>query len=83
MILGASFDAPEENKVFKDKFSFPFDMLCDTEKSMGIAYGAAGDASASHPARISYLIDPEGNVAKVYGKVVPADHPDEVLRDLG
>ncbi len=50
---------------------------------MGIAYGAAGDASVSHPARISYLIDPEGKVAKVYGKVVPGDHPDEVLRDLG
>ena len=50
---------------------------------MGIAYGAAGDASASYPARISYLIDPEGKIAKVYGKVVPADHPDEVLRDLG
>ena len=50
---------------------------------MGFAYGAADDASASHPARISYLIDPEGKVAKVYGKVVPGDHPDEVLRDLG
>ena len=50
---------------------------------MGIAYGAAGDANASHPARISYLIDPEGKVARVYGKVVPADHPDQVLGDLG
>ena len=83
MILGASFDSPEENRVFRDKFNFPFDLLCDTGRSMGIAYGAAGDASASHPARISYLIDPEGKVAKVYGKVVPGDHPDEVLRDLG
>ena len=27
--------------------------------------------------------DPEGTIAKVYGKVVPADHPDEALRDLG
>ena len=83
MILGASFDSPEENRSFRDKFNFPYDLLCDTGKSMGMAYGAAGDASATHPARISYLIDPEGKVAKVYGKVVPGDHPDEVLRDLG
>ena len=83
MILGASFNSQEENRVFRDKFNFPFDLLCDTGKSMSIAYGAAGDASASHPARISYLIDPEGTIAKVYGKVVPGDHPDEVLRDLG
>jgi len=83
VILGASFDSPEENRAFRGKFDFSYDLLCDTDKSMGIAYGAAGDASASSPARISYLIDPEGKVAKVYGKVVPADHPDEVLRDLG
>ena len=83
MILGASFDSPKENKAFKDKFDFPYDLLCDTDRAMGLAYGAAGDAGASHPARISYLIDPEGKIAKVYGKVVPAEHPEEVLRDLG
>ena len=75
MILGASFDSPEENRAFKDKFNFPYDLLCDTGKSMGVAYGAAGDAGASHPARISYLIDPEGKIAKVYGKVVPRRSP--------
>ena len=49
---------------------------------MGIAYGAAQDADAGYPARISYLIDPEGNIARVYEKVVPAEHPDQVLADL-
>ena len=83
MILGASFDSPEENKAFKDKFDFPYDLLCDTGRTMGLAYGVAGDAGASHPARVSYLIDPDGKIAKVYDKVVPAEHPDEVLRDLG
>ena len=39
MILGASFDTPEENRAFRDKFNFPYDLLCDTGKSMGIAYG--------------------------------------------
>lgn len=82
MILGISFDDPAANRAFRDKFSFPYDLLCDTDKSVGLAYGAAEDASAGHPARISYLIDPDGKVAKVYGKVAPAEHPDEVLADL-
>ena len=49
---------------------------------MSIAYGAA-EADSARPKRISYLIDTEGRIKKVYGKVTPADHPDEVLRDLG
>ena len=35
MILGASFDSEEENRAFRDKFNFPYDLLCDTGKSMG------------------------------------------------
>ena len=48
-----------------------------------MTYGAADSADAEYPARISYLIDPDGNVAKVYGKVVPAEHPEQVLADIG
>lgn len=82
MIVGISFDDPPANRAFRDKFSFPYDLLCDTDKTVGLAYGVAEDASAGHPARISYLIDPEGKIVKVYGKVVPAEHPDAVLADL-
>ena len=83
MILGASFDTPAANLAFRDRFSFPFDLLCDTERTLGLAYGAAESAADGHAKRISYLIDPEGRIAKVYGEVKPADHPAEVLRDLG
>ena len=55
----------------------------DVDKSVSMAYGAVDGPDASHPSRISYLIDAEGRIAKVYGKVVPADHPAEVLADLG
>ncbi len=82
MVLGASFDSPEENRAFKEKFDFGYDLLCDTERTMGIAYGAADDSAASHPRRISYLIDPQGVIVKVYDPVTPADHPAEVLADL-
>ena len=83
MIVGASFDSPAENLAFRDKSDFPYDLLCDEDRSMGMAYGAADAPDASHPARISYLIDPDGRIQQVYAKVDPAAHPDQVLADLG
>lgn len=47
-----------------------------------MAWGAADSADAN-PKRISYLIDPNGRIKKAYAKVTPADHPDEVLADIG
>ena len=81
-MLGISFDSPAANKAFREKFDFPYPLLCDIDKSVSIAYGAA-DTSSKNPSRISYLIDPEGKIKKAYESVKPADHPDEVLADLG
>ena len=83
MIVGISCDSQAENKHFREKFSFPFDLLCDVDKSMSLAYGAIEGPDAPRPRRISYLIDAQRRVAKVYPEVVPADHPAEVLADLG
>ena len=82
MILGASFDIPAENKAFQEKFNFPYDLLCDVDRKAGLAYGAAESADAQYAARVSFLIDPEGRVARVYGSVTSADHPGEVLNDI-
>jgi peroxiredoxin Q/BCP len=80
--LGISFDSPEANKAFRDKFDFPYDLLSDTDKSASIAYGAAADNAAKNAARISVLIGPDGRIAASYGTVKPAEHPDQVLADL-
>jgi peroxiredoxin len=48
---------------------------------MAIAYGAA-ESDSARPTRVSVLVGPDGKVAKAYGTVKPADHPDEVLADL-
>lgn len=77
-----SFDTCEENKAFRDKFSFPFPLLCDTEKALGIAYGACGDATADYANRITVVVGPDGTVAKVYPEVAAKTHPEEVLADL-
>ena len=82
MILGASFDSVAGNAAFAKKFDYPFKLLCDVDRKLGLAYGACADPSAGYASRISYLIDEQGKIARVYAKVKPADHPAEVLADL-
>jgi peroxiredoxin Q/BCP len=81
VILGVSTDAPAANKAFKEKFTFPYDLLSDTDKKMSIAYGAATEESA-RASRVSVIVGPDGKIRKAYAKVSPADHPAEVLADL-
>ncbi len=76
-----SFDGVEENAAFAKKFDFPYKLLCDTERKVGLAYGACTDAKAGYARRISYLIDEQGKIAAAYPKVVPSEHPAQVLAD--
>lgn len=76
-----SFDGVEHNAAFAKKFDFPYKLLCDTERKAGLAYGACTDAKAGYASRISYLIDEQGKIAAAYPKVVPREHPGQVLAD--
>jgi len=82
VILGASFDTPEDNAAFARKFSLPFPLLCDTDKSLALAYGAAADLSARSAKRVSCLIDEQGRVLRYYPQVSAREHVAEVLGDL-
>ena len=81
-ILGASFDGVDDNAAFAKKFSYPFPLLCDEKREIGMAYGACEDPKDEYAKRISYVIDPEGKVARVFPKVSPKTHDDEVLAAL-
>jgi peroxiredoxin Q/BCP len=81
-VLGISFDTFEENKAFAQKFDFPYPLLCDTTREVGLAYGACKDTNAQYANRISYLIGPDQKILKAYATVDPAKHPEEVLADL-
>lgn len=83
MILGISFDTPADNGAFRNKFNFPFDLLSDESREVGLAYGAADAADAGYAKRISYIIGADGTIEQVYASVEPAEHPEQVLRDLG
>lgn len=82
-MLGASFDPPARNKAFREKLDFPFPLLCDTGRELGLAFGACDRADAQHARRITVVIDADGRVARIYDKVDPSTHAEQILADLG
>ena len=80
MILGCSFDTVDDNKAFADKFGYPFALLCDTDRKIGLAYGACDNPSAGYAKRISYVIDEKGIITHVMPKVDPTTHTARVLQ---
>lgn len=81
MILGASTDAQEDNTAFAEKEGFGFPLLCDPSRQLCLAYHAVQDARGV-ARRISYLIAPDGTIAKAYKAVAPKTHPAEVMADV-
>ena len=81
VILGISYDTCEANKVFKEKFMFPFDLLSDESGQVSIAYGVSTQDSTRSP-RKSVLIAPDGKIAISYDEVIPAEHSERVLSDI-
>jgi peroxiredoxin Q/BCP len=81
-VVGVSFDVVKDNRAFGDKFDFPFPLLSDPERKMGVAYGACESPAAGFANRISYLIDETGTILRAYPEVKPGEHPAEVLRDI-
>jgi peroxiredoxin Q/BCP len=78
-IVGVSSNSVKSHKNFAEKYSLPFPLLADTEKKVIDAYGADGIIFAK---RTSFLIDPKGVIKKIYEKVNPSTHVDEILTDI-
>ena len=82
-ILGVSLDDEESHKAFSEKHGLPFPLLADTSGTTADAYGVKGKfGSVSIAKRQTFLIDPEGNVARHYEKVDPDTHSAQILADL-
>ena len=79
VVLGVSFDSVSENKAFAEKFQFPFLLLCDIEKKLGLAYGAIKTVDDKHASRIGYVIDTQGKIKGAYPKVDAKAFPDQML----
>lgn len=81
-MLGITFSAPEDLKTWLNETGLTTDLLCDADRSVAMAYGAAESADQEKPTRLSVLIGPDGKVMKTYAKPDPEGHPSEVLSDL-
>jgi peroxiredoxin Q/BCP len=81
-ILGISFDKTEDSARFAEKYKFPFPLLCDTDRKVGLAYGAANSPKDEYARRIAYVIDENGRIAQVHEKVDPKTFPKEQLASL-
>ena len=74
-----SFDKPEDNLAFAEKFTFNFPLLCDTTRALGLAYGACDDATAQWARRIAVIIGPDGRVKHYFAKVSAREFPNQAL----
>jgi len=84
VVLGCSIDSSEAHKDFIRKNGLPFPLLLDPDKKIAKAYGAAnGIPILGLDRRITYVIDENGKVLKVYPSVDPSTHAIEILNDLG
>jgi len=86
-ILGISADSVKSHKKFAEKYNLPFTLLSDEKREVLEKYGAIKEKSMFGKtflgiSRISYLIDKEGKVAKIYLNVKPETHAKEVMEDL-
>src|SRR5271170_3985035 len=82
-ILGVSVDTADSHKQFCTKEGLNFKLLADTDHSVSSTYGSTMEYNGNtYAARNTFLIDPTGKIAKVYIKVSPAKHSEEVLAAL-
>jgi peroxiredoxin Q/BCP len=82
-ILGVSLDDAESHKEFSEKHGLPFPLLADTEGTTADAYGVKKKMLGfAYAKRQTFLIDPEGNIARHYVDVDPDTHSQELLADL-
>ncbi len=87
VILGVSKDSVASHKKFADKYHLNFILLSDEDKKVIKAYKAWGSKSFmgrtfEGTLRNTYLIDPKSKVKKIYEKVNPLIHSDQILKDL-
>lgn len=83
-VIGVSRDEAESHEKFKAKYNLNFTLLSDPDKVAMEAYGAWGKKQFGQEGvlRKTFIIDPERQVVKVYGRVTPEGHGEQVVEDL-
>jgi len=83
VILGLSVDDTDSHKQFCAKEGLTFKLLADPGGKVSAQYGSTMDyKGTTMAARNTFLINPDGKIAKVYTGVKPAEHSEQILKDL-
>jgi peroxiredoxin Q/BCP len=88
VVIGVSPDDVKSHQKFKTKFDLPFLLVADTEHTLAEAYGVWGEKSMYGKKfmgiqRSHFVIDEEGRLLDVQGKISPADSVSQALKILG
>jgi peroxiredoxin Q/BCP len=83
-VFGVSLDSEKSHQKFIDKFSLPFRLLADTDRQLSDSFGTYGEKKFMGRTymgvnRMTFLIDEKGKIKKIFSKVKPEEHADEVL----
>lgn len=83
-IIGISKDDPSSHEKFKQKYSLNFTLLTDPDAKVIESYGAWGPKMFGKIGiqRKTFIINPDGQVVKVYGRVTPVGHGEQVIEEL-
>ncbi len=87
MVVGVSADTVESHDAWIEKLGIPFTLVSDPERETITAYGVDKDVEYEGKlyhsiARTTFLIAPNGSIERVWEKVKPAGHAEEVLEAL-
>ena len=87
LIVGVSPDTVKAQAKFKTKFGLPFILLADADKKIAESYGVMKEKNmygkkVMGVARTTFVIGPDGKIQKIFDKVKPEGHAEEVLTEL-
>ena len=87
LIVGISPDTVKAQAKFKNKFDLPFILLADSERKISNAYGVIKEKNmygkkVMGVSRTTFVIGPDGKIAKIFSNVKAKGHADEVLSTL-
>jgi peroxiredoxin Q/BCP len=82
-VIGASVDDTDSHAKFAKKYNLPFPLLVDKDGKLAASYGALTNLGlVKFAKRYTFLIDPNGKIAKVYLSVDTSRHSQEIIDDL-
>ena len=79
-VYGVSLDSPESHRAFREKYNLNFPLLTDEGGRASEALGVLRE-NRKRTNRVTFLLDSEGRISKVYPEVSPETHADEILED--